>query len=76
MRKSKKTWKLCPMCGLMLYATDLSLHHCHEKAMAKVDAELDMLTDELVEDFDDAAKSFWRSKDVKFIQWLVDHGRY
>lgn len=70
-------WTTCVECGLMIFTVDgLNQHQCTKVLVAKRDAELDMVIHEEMSTWDQEVKKFWKSKDVKFIEWLVKRGRY
>lgn len=71
-RKHKKTWKLCPSCFEMIYAVGLGNHLCPEKVEAKKVAELNMVIDEELASWEEEVRDFWKSKDVKFMQYMLD----
>ena len=78
MEKSKKLWQECPSCHMVIFSdiNGQGAHRCPDTALAKKEAELDMVIDEELSTWDNDVKKFWKSKDVKFYGWLADNDRY
>ncbi len=72
-KKQRKSWKLCDVCYQLIYVDDVGTgtHRCPEVMRAKREAELDMILDEELSDWDMLVESFWKRKDVKFEQYLL-----
>lgn len=50
-------------------------HTCHPKIMYKIDEHLDKAIQVEISTFEDDTKAFWRSKDVKFYEYLLNKGK-
>jgi hypothetical protein len=50
-------------------------HQCSKPLLAKRDAELDMVVDAEISTWDHDVKEFWNSSDVKFWEYLIEHGK-
>lgn len=61
---------------LVLSAYVVGNHRCPPEARAKKEAELDMVIDEELSTWDRDVKKFWKSKDVRFTQHLLDTDQY
>jgi len=75
MRKTRKRWQMCPMCGMMIYTSGGGHHTCPEKVAAERQAELDSVIAEEMSTWDKEVEKFWNSRDVKFLQHLIDEGK-
>lgn len=71
----RKGWATCPLCHILIFESEASMHRCPTKALAKKDAELDAVIDEELSTWEDDVKKFWNSKDVKFWIWCADQER-
>ena len=54
---------------------DAKRHVCHPKIMSKIDEHLDRVIREEISTFEDDTRAFWRSKDVKFYEFLLNRGK-
>ena len=76
-RKPHKKWTACQTCHQLVFADrGVGNHTCPVEAVAKKEAELDMVIDEELSTWDYDVKVFWKSRDVKFTQHLLDTGQY
>lgn len=74
-RKVVNRWLSCQFCHQLRREFD-SNHVCPPEARARKEAELDIIIDEELESWDYDLKIFWKSKDVRFAQHLLDTDRY
>lgn len=73
-RKVVNKWVSCQMCHQLRQQYDE--HSCPPAARAKKEAELDIVISEELESWNYDQRVFWKSKDVRFTQHLLDTGQY
>lgn len=65
------------MCHQLVFSSyGVGNHVCPEEARAKKDAELDMVIGEELSTWERDLRQFWKSKDIRFAQHLLDTGQY
>jgi len=71
--KESKWWRACPSCHQLVYTTGFGIgnHACPPKAVAKRDAELDMVVEEELSTWNADLERFWNSSDVKFMEYII-----
>lgn len=72
MNKRHNKWGTCLMCHQLTFD---QTHRCPEEALAKKDAELDMVIDAELSTWSSDLKKFWNSNDVKFYEWVAENER-
>lgn len=77
MRKTKRRWNKCVRCGLLVFSETNTIgnHVCPEKIHIEKEAELDERMEEEMLTWEFDQKLFWRSKDVKFMEYLAKKGK-
>jgi creatinine amidohydrolase/Fe(II)-dependent formamide hydrolase-like protein len=76
-RKPVRKWTACSTCHQLVFVNGHTDNHvCPTAAVAKKEAELDMIIDDELTSWDYDLKVFWKSRDVKFTQHLLDTGQY